>query len=124
MIQYGVLVVPPRTCCDSLPDKPSECGLDVSDGGLVTVCSTKSAIDEMKKTLEEKQIDTSPLVTAKHVVDKMKDELGCKTEKCVLTNPELSKTEKMISGRFNYKVLQDGVKTLKKEIASMKKLID
>ena len=76
-----------------LPEEPSECGLDVSDGGIVTVCSTKSAIKEMKKVLEERRVNTSPLVTDKAVVDAMKEELNCKTEKCVLTNPKFVKPE-------------------------------
>jgi hypothetical protein len=76
-----------------LPEEASECGIDVSNGNSDTVCSTKSAITAMKKKLEEKDVDTSPLTTDRHVVEKIKDELGCKTEKCVLTNPDFVRPE-------------------------------
>jgi len=72
-----------------IEDRESECALDIPGN----VCSTKETVSAMEKHLQEKNVDTTMLKTAKDIVDTVKQDLKCNTEECVLKDPHFVKEE-------------------------------
>jgi hypothetical protein len=70
-----------------IADEVTECALDIPGN----VCSTDETIQEMKRHLRKKNVDTRLLKTAKDIVESTKADLKCNTEECILKDPSFVK---------------------------------